>query len=70
MLCLCRAAFAALVFLPIGYLLLIVNNLNGDGGSYSFPNWLSHDPVSALGWATFGAVLGCLWHTISRMNSN
>jgi hypothetical protein len=70
MLCLCRAVFAALAFLPIGYLLLIVNNLNGNEGSYSFYNWLTRAPMSVLGWAFFGAVLGCLWHAMSRLNSN
>jgi hypothetical protein len=69
MLCLCRAAFAALVAVPVGYLLFAVNNSGGEG-SYSFYNWLLHMPASAFGWAVYGAVLGCLWHAISRQISN
>lgn len=69
MLCLCRAAFAALVAVPVGYMLFAINSINGDG-SYSLYHWLLREPESAVGRVAFGAVLGCLWHAISRLNSN
>ena len=70
LLCLCRLAFGALASLPVGYLLFAVNSLNGAGGSYSMSNWLLRESGSALAWAAFGAVMGYLWHAISRLNSN
>jgi hypothetical protein len=70
LLCLCRAAFGALASLPLGYLLFAINSLNGDGGSYSMSNWLFHELSSAIAWAASGAVMGCLWHAISRLGSN
>ena len=55
--------------ISVGYLLLIVNNLNGNDGSYSFLNWLYYRPSSVFGWAVLGGVLGLLWHTIARLES-
>jgi hypothetical protein len=55
---------------PVGYLLMALNNLNGDSGSYSMFFWFYRMPVQPIGWMIFGGVLGALWHAISQLNSN
>lgn len=66
-LCLCRMCFGALAIIIAGYLLLIVNNLNGDTGSYSFINWIYYHPSSVFGWAILGGIFGLLWHVITTL---
>jgi len=68
-LALCRMLFGALVAIPVGYLLVVVEYLNGDT-NYSIYYWFYRVPQQPFGWMVFGAVLGGLWHVISRLNSN
>jgi hypothetical protein len=68
-LCFCRVVFAALAFIPLGYLLFAVNNV-GEETSFSFYYWIIRRPIGPLGWALFGALMGLLWHAISRLNAN
>ena len=65
----CRATFGGLACVPLGYLLMAVNNLNGDSGSYSLLNWILRVPSGPLGWALFGIVMGLLWHAISSLKT-
>ena len=67
-LCLCRVSFGFLTLVIVGYLLLIVNNLNGDTGSYSFVNWIYYHPDSVFGWGIIGGIFGVLWHVISTLD--
>ncbi len=66
-LCRYRALFGALAIIIVGYLLLIINNLNGDSGSYSFINWLYYHPDSVFGWGILGGIFGSLWHVIATL---
>ena len=68
-LCACRVAFGALAALPVGYLLVAVNNAGTDNGP-SFYFWLIRSTGSATGWSAFGALMALLWHAIASLDRN
>lgn len=63
---LCRAFFGALAAIPVGYFLFGIGiGSEGAGAIYWF---LIRGHF--VGWAVYGAVMGMLWHAISRLNEN
>jgi hypothetical protein len=56
------------IFVPIGFLLYAIAY---GSEAESFKSWITHPARNyLLGWVTYGAVMGALWHFISEAAKN